>query len=460
MSEQEDRFDPEFLESFKVPEPSPDLGDRFISQLAESRIHVTRRIDVTRGKSKRRTRVLTGVGIAAVAALLLVIALRRPGPQSGTVAASERTITKIGARGVAVAEAAARFDWYVSGNGNARVQQLSGNVFYRVESGGRFVVATAAGEVSVRGTCFRVEVRDVEVKDVKIGRQSNSAAADGANLAATVIVTVYEGKVILANEHGQSEVVAGERAGARHDESPRAMLAVLAATETETTESLPGGMAVARLLDRDRSQRARIAQLETELKRLKANASSQERGGDTPAKRPFEMSKHELAELAKTCDVPIEMPPTAGSSIMDQVLKEALKRADFSDTERAAVPRVIYQFQPAYVTALRGLYRELTGEDGEALDPVTLIAEIVQKSPAADIAAAKQIVAQERAGLRRPKEPREGTVMERYLRLAIKAANDFDTALSDVIPPDRVDEFRRHWGKADLGPGCPEELNR
>ncbi len=67
---------------------------------------------------------------------------------------------------------------------------------------GPFVVHTPAGVVRVTGTCFRVEVSDMKL----INRQNLSGAAVGAALGAAVVVTVYEGRVLLARDKGGGEV--------------------------------------------------------------------------------------------------------------------------------------------------------------------------------------------------------------------------------------------------------------
>ncbi len=52
---------------------------------------------------------------------------------------------------------AARVD--VAADGATTVSQPSGDVFYRVNHGGPFVVHTPAGDIHVTGTCFRIEVQ-------------------------------------------------------------------------------------------------------------------------------------------------------------------------------------------------------------------------------------------------------------------------------------------------------------
>src|SRR5207249_4282357 len=91
----------------------------------------------------------------------------------------------------------------------------AGDVFYRVDPGGPFTVTTPAGEVHVTGTCFRVEVLPMMPS-----KQGLIGAASGAVLATIAVVTVYEGKVLVASPAGQRPVAAGERATLAPASSP------------------------------------------------------------------------------------------------------------------------------------------------------------------------------------------------------------------------------------------------
>ena len=168
-----------------------------------------------------------GIGVAVLAVLgvgggLILRSLGRAHalPASGSLVASERTTLGIGTRAIAVAEPTADLSWSVKSDA-ARVVQPAGDVFYRVEPGGPFVVATPAGEVIVTGTCFRVEV-----SEMKPSKSAIRGAVVGAALTATVMVTVYEGRVLLANEKGKTEIKAGERAMADGRDAPGPALAM------------------------------------------------------------------------------------------------------------------------------------------------------------------------------------------------------------------------------------------
>ena len=125
--------------------------------------------------------------------------------------AGERRVTaqetiRLGQRAVLVAEAGADLRWQPGPTAACWSSSAPGEVFYRVNAG-EFRVQTPAGVIRVTGTCFRVEVSDMKL----INRQNLSGAAVGAALGAAVVVTVYEGRVLLAKDqaHGELELRPG-----------------------------------------------------------------------------------------------------------------------------------------------------------------------------------------------------------------------------------------------------------
>lgn len=177
---------------------------------------------VLAARAPRRSR---GIVVAAVVSLAAGVALTVAGQQAlapSRVAAgrwdgeTQRELA-LGLRGTATASPHAQLSWTVDARGVAHVMQPRGRVFYRVERGEAFDVETPAGTVSVLGTCFVVDVSEEAVM-----RREMLGAATGAALAAAVVVTVYEGRVALANSHGRVEAVPGQEARARADAAPRA----------------------------------------------------------------------------------------------------------------------------------------------------------------------------------------------------------------------------------------------
>lgn len=125
--------------------------------------------------------------------------------RAGSAKTAERTTLSVD-KATLVAEPGTLLRW-TSNDRGVRVEQRSGNVFYRVEPGRPFVVVTDAGEISALGTCFRVEV-----SSMKIPKQGLVGGAIGAAVTAGVFVAVFEGRVSLANERGRVEVAAGHSA--------------------------------------------------------------------------------------------------------------------------------------------------------------------------------------------------------------------------------------------------------
>jgi len=291
----DDRLDPKILDAYEVPEPSPGAGDRFVAAVAATR-------------ARRRWPIAVG-----------------------TASTTARTTIELGSRAVAVAEVGSHLVWNI--DGDARIEQPTGNVFYRVEPGGAFVVATPAGDVTVHGTCFRVDLET------------------GASLA----VTVYEGTVTVSNRRGHVDAYAGDTAAATPDTTPRLAPATVIA-------SAPTSLTIGELLARDHAQRGRIAELEAKLGEHEVTSAQRT--------RPFEMSHAELVELAQRCSVPFDIPPVIGSPMVERLFDEGMTKIHFNDAERAAVQRIAARRQPAYVAALQALYHDVTGDD-TALDPLT-----------------------------------------------------------------------------------------
>jgi len=398
----DDRLDPKILDAYEVPEPSPGAGDRFVAVVAATR-------------ARRRWPIAVAVTAMAAAVVAVVVIGRVHEPIVGTASTTARTTIELGSRAVAVAEVGSHIVWNI--DGDARIEQPTGNVFYRVEPGGAFVVATPAGDVTVHGTCFRVDLET------------------GASLA----VTVYEGTVTVSNRFGHVDAHAGDTAAATPATTPRLAPATVIA-------SAPTSLTIGELLARDHVQRGRIAELEAKLGEHDVALSQRT--------RPFEMSHAELVELAQRCSVPFDIPPIIGSPIVEKLLDDGMTKIHFDDAERAAVQRIAARRQPAYTAALQALYHDVTGDDTNALDLVTLMVEIPQKSTPEDVPFAHRIVSEERAGLRTPSDPATGSVMERYLRQGIAASDGFERELAGEIGASRAREFRRTWGMVNFEPGC------
>jgi hypothetical protein len=341
----------------------------------------------------------------------------------------------MGRRAVAVAEPGAHVAWRVGARGAARVEQTGGEVFYRVERGGPFVVETPAGQVSVLGTCFRVEVRPM--------RQALVGAAVGA-VAATAIVTVYEGRVAVKSAHGETALAAGEKASLRVGDAPRNDAPPATATREE-------------LLTRDEAQRTRIAALETELRdaqraRAKAGVAGGKSRADEPESKSFGYTPDDLRELAKTCTIRFDEPFYHGQA--RQLDPKRAGKAGLTEDERARYNQVLTKLRDEYVVQVRALYREATGERGDNLDTAAIEEEIRAKS-SHDDGLNKQL-AEERAGLATPRDTNLQTPGERLVRLQMASGDLLEQAAASEIGAAKARAVRELGGSVSQHSGCPD----
>jgi ferric-dicitrate binding protein FerR (iron transport regulator) len=159
--------------------------------------------------SVRLSRQLGAAVIVAgsIAAAVAAIWPSHATPIIGDQIASERMQIEITQRAVLVLEPGAHVTW----QGDV-VTQDEGDVFYRVDRGGKFVVHTPAGDVEVQGTAFRVKVRTED--SMRSGRRDVASGAIGAALTALAFVGVYEGKVRVSHAQESATLTAGESAQA------------------------------------------------------------------------------------------------------------------------------------------------------------------------------------------------------------------------------------------------------
>ncbi|HMG23406.1 MAG TPA: hypothetical protein VK607_18860 [Kofleriaceae bacterium] len=397
------------------------------------------------------------VALLAVATATDVIAPRyivNELPSDGARVVQARESIALGTRGVAVAEAGAELTWSVSAAGAAEVHQTRGDVFYRVEPGGPFAVATPYGRIEVRGTCFRVEVLNMSV-----ARQSWIGGAVGAALAATIVIAVYEGRVRVVNARGHADAGPGERialgAGAAPSRLPPGPSALLAAVEPPP----PASASPADLLQRDQSHRGEIALLRARLRALETTAAAVAAAPDARAAAPgrrdgsfkiVDLSQEELAEMATRCEIRFDIP---GYGLEPRTMTDKLAQAEqLSSSDRAVYDRAVRKESERYMTALRALHRELTGGDGgDALDAHALMIEIIQKSPHSDAIEARRRLSGERAGLAAPPADTQGqTVVERLFRLQSAAGDTLERVLATELGPEKAHQIREAgWAGSD-----------
>src|SRR5258706_2302539 len=229
------------------------------------RVVAEARRDEESAKTRKRSRA-AGVAFvalfAAASVAVFFLTPSKPRVSSGNAIAAERREVPLGPRAVAVLEPGAELKW--TGDD---VTQSRGNVFYRIEPGAQFRVHTEAGDVTVKGTCFRVKVREEDMKrDIKVG-------AAGAIVGAAVFVGVYEGKVALSRASAHVDVPAGQ--SARADASGVKPSGDLAhgeklfdgAPDPESKDD-PLVTANASLADSVKLYKTRLEQIEAEKKKL------------------------------------------------------------------------------------------------------------------------------------------------------------------------------------------------
>jgi hypothetical protein len=197
MTDPDEReLDRAVLDAYEVPAAPAELEDRLWQRM--------RAPERRRSRRWRLGAAAAAVGAAASAAWF-VTAGSPAVHRSGAASTVERTTLSIG-KATLVAEPGTALTWTSSDHG-VRIEQRSGNVFYRVEPGRRFVVVTELGELSALGTCFRVEV-----SSMKLSKQGLVGGAIGAAVTAGVFVAVFEGKVSLTNDRGHVQIAAGQSA--------------------------------------------------------------------------------------------------------------------------------------------------------------------------------------------------------------------------------------------------------
>ena len=347
--------------NWHAQEPPVDFVDRVMARIHEGGEAFEEREVVTAPAPKLDARVAAGLVLAAAAALFAAGGFSGSGAsERGDAVAAVRHEVHVGRRGIAVLEPGAHVSW----DGD-EVTQTAGEVFYRIEgraSGRAFRVHTSEGDVEVLGTCFRVRVENAEVRmkrrEVKIG-------ALGAVVGAAVLVSVYEGKVLLSRAGAQMSLAAGESARA----SPRGV-ARDAASEGDTANGAgdPLVAANANLADAVREYKRRLdaieaqkASTEKQLEDAKQKLALAAGGGQVaPYRSEYDLSQDDWKELAKKGQARARFPcPDAASWKASPKVVSALGLSP-DDTKRIreaaeqSAERIWAAVRPICVEALEG----------------------------------------------------------------------------------------------------------
>jgi hypothetical protein len=219
---------------------------------------------------------------------------------------------------------------------------------------------------------------------------------------------------------------------------------------------------VQELLWRDQSHRGEIALLRAQLRALENPAGAPQAAavGHREGKRKIvDLSHEELVELAKDCEIRFDIP---GYGIEPRAMPEKQAQAiNLSTDDRAIYDRTVRKENDRYMTALRGLYQELVGGDAnDSIDAHALMQEILQKSPSADVEAARKRLAEEHAGMvAAPADLAGRSVVERLFRLEISAGSSLEQQLAAELGPDKAHQIRTSgWAGGDdnILSGCPD----
>lgn len=432
-----------------------------------------------RDRFSDRALAWVGAVMATVAAVMVVwwtVGGRAP-VRDALVARSLQTVP-LHDRAVAVVQPGTVLAWQVETDGTTRIDQDAGRVFYRVDHGESFEVATPLGTVTVTGTCFEVDLTSKPTSEPTMKHQAIKAGAAGAALASALVVTVYEGSVVLANDHGSVAVQAGEAGTARAVSAPVRSSAddtaqaqgvdpaeddpsARPASATVAGEPLAHLNRQARDLERMRStnneQAERIRVLEAQVESLGGSiernspeaiaarakhCAQQSRGGDCPFLEP---SQQTLLEMAKCATVKVDAPSFLDDRDPPQVagLAKRLGMKDAAEIDKLqAVADAHYE---AYNAQLRAMYLELGGSEEVAADASadTLFSAIADQLDPELQSTVQRRIAQERAGLVEPPATLEGlSVEERLFRLQSDKGNVFEQRVAEALGPERARELR------------------
>ena len=278
------------------------------------------------------------------------------------------------------------------------------------------------------------------------------------------MVTVYEGRVLLANEKGRTELRAGERATAATGAAPGP--AVVGSTGTPAVVVATGGApakadGAAEQAAREAGQRAEIAKLRARIAELEGARSPGVFSAEVPEgehpKYSIHPSHDELLQMAKECKIAFDMPSTSADHPFN-VSAQARTAAGLSESDAAAAVEAANQSMARTLAQIRAIYVEVTGNNGasEELSMSSMISEIEER--AADAGASKWQLAAERAGLVPvPSSLSSRSPTERMLRALSSSGDDVERSIAAVVGPDRAQALRaanNGWGSTWSLSGC------
>lgn len=380
--------------------------------------------------------------LALAAAVLVWFGVSRV-PSVGEATASARMEVAIGKRATAVLESGASVKW----NGD-RVTQERGDVFYRVERGGRFSVETPAGMVEVLGTCFRVRVRPADKGDGNVKLKKEVALAAGsAAIAALAVVTVYEGKVRLSHAKGKVDLAAGESGALDENGARRADGEALSSAEAAVGEK---GLAkandelakdIADLNRKIRGAEKAKEKLEGELLTAQTELAKRTDGGAPRGRHEFDLDETDWKTLAEEGTVKFRVPCLrstpwkADGDVMDKLGLSPDDASTLSDAYKRSNDRVWAVIRPLCVKAIGN------ADVVDSLGPDTcthVVVDMARKQNSEAASEAMRLVAEARAGLKpAPAAGREGAVFETFWALTGEMSR-FESDLAQSFGPEEA----------------------
>lgn len=400
-------------------------------------------------RKEKFSRIAIGATMAAGVALAIGFARGMPGRSThGDAIAKDRIEVPFG-RGIAVLEPGAHMTW----NGDA-IEQSAGNIFYRVERGETFRVKTPAGDVEVHGTCFRVRVSsrpndEATDEEEKMNTRDMKSGAIGAALTAVAFVSVYEGKVAVSHaaesvmlaagesaRTGTSGVskVAGENGSASDRDHDLASDEALTAANQNLVGDVSDYKRKLEALDAEkRAVEARLGAAEKKLAATDAQALSV---------NPFDLSKEDWSELAKTGTVKYKLPCLKaegwkpGSEDLDKLGLAPSDAPTIQDAYKKSTARVWATLKPLCAQAVG------SAEIAERIGPDSCIHIVVDQERAKNSDAANQAmydVGFIRSGTKPLPAPGETVdpMLQMFLTLT-DATNAFEHDLAQSFGPDEA----------------------
>jgi hypothetical protein len=433
------------LDAWTTLTPPPGFADRVLAAR-------------TAPKSRRWPFLAGGLAVAAAATVFVMTRQPSHAASGELVDARQRTTKALGDRAVAVAEPSATLTWRINDDGDAVIEQRAGDVFYRVDRGGPFVVHTPAGDVHVTGTCFRIEVEPMNRT-----KQLLLSGTVGAALASAVVITVYEGHVVADSKTGNhTQIAAGNRATL----GPNGHTLVVAGKSTPSSDAPDP---IARTIDtktatreelvaRAEAQDAEIAKLHTRVAELENNGHILEHDQSDPGRPWHDPSPETLKSWAGECHIRNDEP---GLDRWQPQTTLGKNERGLEPSELGPVNDVMAQLQKDWKALVKQLYIEATGDvqGAETLSTEAMRREIEEKGAPGEHENILQRIAQERAGLvpaPTAEQIAKSSPFERLFRSYLELGDKTEAALAKRLGPDRAAAIRGDgWGSRSDWSGCP-----